>query len=147
MITVLLLLIPGLVASPTWVAIARSATRHFSSFFSPLILPTSSPISPLLIPFDNKAVLRLSTIALTDLNSSILNEMRLLGVKHLPIEFNDSLTVGEVAVRVLLHLLLGGIHNKGDKGESSRSPRVFVSHDCNINQFSYFLEIVFNIRF
>ena len=121
LVAMLLLFVPGLVAAPAGVTVARPTARNSLSLFVPLlsILPTSGSFPPLQVTFHNEAVLWLTTITLPDLHGSVLNQMRLLWMKHLTVQLLRCLTVAEVAVGPrILRLLFGGIHHKSYKGES-----------------------------
>jgi hypothetical protein len=145
-----LLLVPGLVASLRRVAVARPTARNPLSLFAPLlsILPTSGSFSLLLIALDNEAILRLAAIALPNFHGSVLDQMRLLRVEHLPIKILGSLAVAEVAVRpCILHLLLGGVNHEGYKGKASGPSRVLVAHDCHVDELSHLLEVRLDVGF
>jgi hypothetical protein len=88
LVTMLLLLVPGLVAAPRRVAVARPTTGNPLSLFSPLlsILPTSWSFSLLLVALHDEAILGLTAVTLPNLHGSILNQMWLLRIEHLPIK-------------------------------------------------------------
>ena len=101
-----------------------------------------------------KRVLRLAAITLANLDGPILNKVRLLWVQHYIGQILCTLAVYKIlllwVLLVLLSLLyfhLCGVHNKGDKCETSASTGILVSHDGDIDELSDSFKIIFDIRF